>query len=295
MALATPQPRRRTRAQASPRRWSGSSRRALIVSLILIPVCLLWIYPFLWMISASLKTNAEFFQGTGLIPTTLRWDNYVRAWQNARIGDYFFNSVIVTVSSVAIATITGAMIGYVLGRFSFPGKKLIMGLFVATVFIPQGYTVIPVFEIVNRLGLADTLWGVILAEAGGVNVLSILLFAGYFAQLPRELEEAAQMDGAGFLRVFWSVMLPLSKPVIASTIILRFITIWNSFLLPLVLTLSRPALRTLAVGIYAFRGEYYVDWSGMAAAATISLLPVIIMFISLQRYFVEGISGAVKQ
>lgn len=267
----------------------------MIASLILIPICLLWIYPFLWMISASLKPNAEFFQGTGLIPASPQWSNYVRAWQNARIGDYFFNSVIVTVSSVAIATITGAMIGYVLGRFSFPGKKLIMGLFVATVFIPQGYTIIPVFEIVNRLGLADTLWGVILAEAGGVNVLSILLFAGYFAQLPRELEEAAQMDGAGFLRVFWSIMLPLSKPVIASTIILRFITIWNSFLLPLVLTLSRPALRTLAVGIYAFRGEYYVDWSGMAAAATISLLPVIIMFILLQRYFVEGISGAVKQ
>ncbi|MBI5305279.1 MAG: carbohydrate ABC transporter permease [Chloroflexi bacterium] len=273
----------------------GSNRRATIVSLILIPICLIWIYPFLWMISASLKTNAEFFQGTGLIPTTLHWDNYVRAWQNAHIGDYFFNSVIVTVAAVAIATTTAAMIGYVLGRYSFPGKKLLMGLFVATVFIPQGYTVIPIFEIVNRLGLADTLWGVILAEAGGVNVLSILLFAGYFAQLPRELEEAAQMDGAGFLRVFWSIMLPLSKPVIASTVILRFITIWNSFLLPLVLTLSRPGLRTLAVGIYAFRGEYYVDWSGMAAAATISLLPVIIMFILLQRYFVEGISGAVKQ
>jgi ABC-type glycerol-3-phosphate transport system permease component len=295
MELTRSQSRNRSWRNMLPSIWTGSNRRAAIVSLVLTPICLVWIYPFLWMVSASFKTNAEFFQGTGLIPTSPQWNNYVRAWQNAHIGDYFFNSVIVTVSAVAIATITGAMIGYVLGRYSFPGKKVLMGLFVATVFIPQGYTVIPVFEIVNRLGLAETLWGVILAEAGGVNVLSILLFAGYFAQLPRELEEAAQMDGAGFLRVFWSIMLPLSKPVIASTIILRFITIWNSFLLPLVLTLSRPALRTLAVGIYAFRGEYYVDWGGMAAAATISLLPVIIMFILLQRYFVEGISGAVKQ
>ncbi len=275
--------------------FRGSGLRATVTSLILIPICIVWIYPFLWMVSASLKTNAEFFDAANLIPAVPQWQNYARAWQAARIGEYFFNTVIVTVVSVAIATITSAMIGYVLGRYAFPGKKIIMGLFVATVFIPQGYTVIPIFEVVNRLGLADTLWGVILAEAGGAHVLSILLFAGYFGQLPRELEEAAQMDGAGFLRVFYQIMLPLSKPVVASTVIMRFIATWSSFLLPLVLTLSRPNLRTLAVGMYAFRGEYYVDWSGMAAAATISLLPVILMFLVLQRYFVEGIAGAVKQ
>jgi raffinose/stachyose/melibiose transport system permease protein len=187
------------------------------------------------------------------------------------------------------------MIGYVLGRYSFPGKNIVVGLLVATVFIPQGYTIIPVFEVVNRLGLADTLWGVILAESGGANVLAILLFSGYFSQLPRELEEAAVIDGAGFVRVFVQVMMPLAKPIVATTIIMHFISTWNSFLLPLVLTLSRPNLRTLAVGMYAFRGEFFIDWSGMAAAATISLLPIILVFLVMQRYFVEGIAGAVKQ
>jgi raffinose/stachyose/melibiose transport system permease protein len=166
---------------------------------------------------------------------------------------------------------------------------------VATVFLPTGYTIIPVFEMVNRLGLADTLWGVILAQSGGAHVLYILLFAGYFSQLPRELEEAAIMDGASFVRVFVQVMLPLAMPIVATVIILHFINSWNDFLLPLVLTLSRPDLRTLAVGMYAFRGEFYVDWSGMAAAASISLLPVILVFLFMQRYFVEGIAGAVKQ
>ena len=269
--------------------------RAVIVSVILIPICILWIYPLLWMVSASLKTNAEIFRGLSLLPETPQWQNYQRAWEQARIGQYFINTVIITASSVALVVVTTSMIGYVLGRYSFPGKRVVVGLFVATVFLPTGYTIIPVFEMVNRLGLGDTLWGVVLAQSGGAHVLYILLFAGYFSQLPRELEEAAIMDGAGFIRVFFQVMLPLSMPIMATVIILQFIGSWNDFLLPLVLTLSRPELRTLAVGMYAFRGEFYVDWSGMAAAATISLLPIIIVFLFMQRYFVEGIAGAVKQ
>ena len=284
-----------TAAKPRRRRMRSSTVRAIVISLILLPICLLWIYPLLWMISASLKTNAEIFAGLGLIPEVPQWQNYQRAWQQARIGQYFTNTVIITLSSVILVVVTTSMIGYVLGRYSFPGKQVIVGLFVATVFLPTGYTIIPVFEMVNRLGLADTLWGVILAQSGGAHVLYILLFAGYFSQLPRELEEAAIMDGAGFVRVFFQIMLPLAMPIMATVIILQFIGSWNDFLLPLVLTLSRPELRTLAVGMYAFRGEFYVDWSGMAAAATISLLPIIIVFLFMQRYFVEGIAGAVKQ
>jgi len=285
----------RTSPPRKPRRMRASVLRATIISLILIPISLLWIYPLLWMVSASLKTNAEIFGGLGLIPAAPQWQNYVRAWEQARIGQYFLNTVIITVSSVLLVIVITSMIGYVLGRYSFPGKRAIIGLFVATVFLPTGYTIIPVFEMVNRLGLADTLWGVILAQSGGAHVLYILLFAGYFSQLPRELEEAAIMDGASFVRVFVQVMLPLAMPIVATVIILHFINSWNDFLLPLVLTLSRPDLRTLAVGMYAFRGEFYVDWSGMAAAASISLLPVILVFLFMQRYFVEGIAGAVKQ
>jgi raffinose/stachyose/melibiose transport system permease protein len=284
------------RPRATRQPWlRGSTIRALITSAILLPICILWIYPFLWMVSASLKTNMEIFGGLGLIPQAPQWQNYVRAWEQARVGQYFMNSVYVTVSSVILVVFCTSMIGYVLGRYAFPGKRIVFGLFVATVFIPAGYTIIPVFEMVNRLGLGDTLWGVILAQSGGAHVLYILLFAGYFSQLPRELEEAAVMDGAGFVRVFAQVMLPLATPIMATVIIMHFIASWNDFLLPLVLTLSRPELRTLSVGMYSFRGEYYVDWSGMAAAASIALMPIILVFLAMQRYFVEGIAGAVKQ
>lgn len=273
----------------------GNQGRALVTSVALLIVCLLWIYPFLWMVSASLKTNVEIFRGLSLIPPSLQWSNYQRAWTEANVGQYFLNTLIITASSIVIVVTSVSMIGYVLGRYSFPAKKLIIGLFTITVFLPEGYTVIPIFELINRLGLGNSLAGIILAESGGAHVVMVLLFTGYFNQLPKELEEAAVVDGASFLRIFWNVMLPLAKPIIATSIILQFMQSWNSFLLPLVLTLSRPKLRTLAVGVYAFQGEYLTDWSGIAAASTISLLPIIVVFLFLQRYFVEGIAGAVKQ
>lgn len=187
------------------------------------------------------------------------------------------------------------MIGYVLGRYAFPGKRIILGLFIAHAFLPEGYTVIPVFTLINKLGLGNSLLGVTLAESGSAHIVQILLFTGFFSQLPKDLEEAAIMDGADFFRIFAQVMLPLTKSVVATAIILQFLQSWNDFFLPLVLTLSRPDLRTLAVGMFAFQGEYFTDWSGMAAAATISLLPLIIVFLALQRFFVEGLTGAVKQ
>lgn len=272
----------------------GNRLRAIITTAILLPIGFGWIYPFLWMVSAGFKTNQEIFGGLTLIPADPQPENFSRAWTDARIGEYFLNTVIVTVGSILIVLISVSMIGYVLGRYQFPGKKAIIIAFAVTVFLPEGYTIIPVFELVNKLGLANSLAGVTLAQAGGAHVVMVLLFAGYFAQLPKELEEAAVVDGAGFFRVFWQIMLPLAKPIVATTIILQFMHSWNAFLVPLVLTLSRPDLRTLAVGIYAFQGEFFTDWSGMAAAATISLAPIVIIFLFLQRYFVEGIAGAVK-
>ena len=273
---------------------AGAARR-LVTTIILIPICFLWVYPFLWVVSAAVKTNAQIFRGPGLIPAELHLENFARAWTQANIGLYFVNTVIVAVSATAIVVATTAMMGYVLGRYDFPGKKLVVGLFIATVFLPEGYTIIPIFDLINRLRLNNSLLGVILAESGGAHVIYILLFAGFFSQLPRELEEAAIMDGAGFLRIFWQIMLPLARPVIATTVILQFERSWNSFFLPLVLTLSRPNLRTLGVGMYSFQGEYFNDIAGMAAAATIALVPIIAVFLLLQRHFVDGIAGAVKQ
>jgi raffinose/stachyose/melibiose transport system permease protein len=287
-------------AAAATRPAVASTRRPLrlrrpLTMLVLTLVSLFWIYPFLWTLSASLKDGAEIFTaGLNLLPKELRFENYPHAWTEARFGHYLQNTVVVTVGTVALVVIRCALAGYVIGRHSFIGKRVVVALLVGTLFVPTGYTIIPVVELSNRLGLLNSLLGLVIAMGGSGHVADILLFAGYFNRMPRELEEAATLDGAGFLQVFWRVMLPLATPVIATVTILTFLAAWNNFFMPLVFTFSRPDLRTLSVGMLAFVGEHETDWPGMAAGATISLIPVTLLFFFAQRYYVEGIAGAIK-
>ena len=272
-----------------PKPWSILRYAALIV------LCLVWVYPFLWLVSASLKTPIEIFsKGLNLIPDTPIWQNYARAWVQAGFSTYMLNTVIVTIGTVAVVVFHTALSGYVLGRYDFVGRKLVIGILGATLIVPAGLTIIPIVDLTSALGLLNGHWGIILALAGSGQSAAILLYAGYFRGLPQELEEAATMDGAGFLRIFLNIMLPLAGPVTATVTVLTFLAAWNAFLIPLVFTFGTPGLRTLPVGMLAFVGTNETDWSGMAAAATISLLPVIVFFFFVQRYFVEGIAGAVK-
>lgn len=266
-----------------------------VIYVLLSVVALIWMYPFIWMISASLKTQSEFFaSGLNLIPESLNFDNYVRAWNNANFGVYFKNSIIVTVSVVVIVLLSTSAAGYVMGRYVFVGKKLIMGIFMASITIPLVFTVIPIYELLKEIGLEQNLLGLILAEAGGGHVIFLMLFSSFYGGLPKELEEAATIDGSGFMKTYSSIMFPLAKPIMATVVIMQFIWTWNSFLLPLIVTLSKPEMRTLAVGLYALRGENVVDWTGIAAGACIAVLPIILIFVCLQKYFVDGVAGAVK-
>jgi raffinose/stachyose/melibiose transport system permease protein len=247
------------------------------------------------MVSASFKTDKEFFANRlSLIPESLNMSNLIRAWDTANFSQYFLNSFLITAGVVVLTICATAACGYALGRYSFPGKKIIFVILICSMFVPLEFSIIPIAVLISQLGLSNTIFGVILAESGGGSVMLVMLFAGFFSQIPKELEESATIDGSGFFRTFASIMLPLSKPIIGSAVIMQVVWTWNSFLVPLVLTLSNPSIRPLSVGLYAFRGENVVDWTGIAAGATISILPVIIVFLILQRYFIEGISGAVK-
>jgi len=292
---ARPRAEHRERARRPLR---GRTRRGpllWLVTVLLLSFAAVWVYPFVWVLSASVKGQLEVFSaGLSLLPEAFRWENYARAWVDADFGTYMLNTILVTAFTVAIVVIRCAMAGYVLARYSFLGRRFVVGVLVGTLFVPAGYTIIPVVEITQRLGLLNSLTGVVVALAGGGHVAAVLLYMGYFRGIPRELEEAAVIDGAGFGTVFFRVMLPLAGPVTATVVVLTFLATWNAFLLPLVFTFSRPDLRTLAVGMQAFVGENSVDWPGMAAAATLSLVPIVALFLFLQRYFFEGIAGAVK-
>lgn len=266
-----------------------------IIHAFLIGIGLIWIYPFLWMIASSFKSQGEFFKNRiGLIPMEFTLDNFIRLWSKANFGVYFMNTVIVTFFSVLLVLVMTNMAGYVLGRYDFVGKKAITGIFLASISIPLVSTLIPVYEVIKNLGLVGTKTGLVLSGAGGAHVIFLLLFSSFYQQIPKELEEAAKIDGCGFFRTYFSIMMPLGQPVAITVIIMETIWVWNAFLLPLVLTLSNPLSRTLAVGLYAFRGENTVDWTGIAAGGTISVVPIVILFILLQKYFVNGVAGAVK-
>ncbi|WP_205857140.1 carbohydrate ABC transporter permease [Phytoactinopolyspora endophytica] len=282
--------------QAAPRRKKRSWRRLrqLPTHAVMLPLAILWVYPFIWMVSTAFKAESPFADALRLIPEVFTLDNFQRAWDVGNFGQYFFNTVVVTAGVVAIVIIVSSLAGYGLGRGDMPGRKLIVGALVATMFLPSGYSIIPVFLLIDSLGLNNSLAGVILAMAGPAHVVAILLFMGYFAALPKELEEAATIDGAGHPRIYARIMLPLAKPVVGTVAIFNIIGAWNAFLVPLVFTLTRPDLRTIGVGMYSFFGEFGTDWSALAAAAVIAIAPIVVVFLWLQKFFIEGIAGAVK-
>ncbi|QQA43870.1 carbohydrate ABC transporter permease [Pelagovum pacificum] len=282
------------RRAAGPTRFSRRAWTVLGI-VILTLICALWIYPFLWLASASLKSPLEIFsKGLNLVPDALNWQNYQRAWGTAGFGIYLLNTALITVGTVALVIFHTSLSGYVLGRYDFIGRRFVIGVIVGTFVIPIGMGLIPVVDLTQRMGLLNSRIGVTLALAGSGHAAAILLYTGFFRQLPKELEEAAIIDGAGVFEVFRTIMLPLAGPVTATVAVLTFLAAWNSFLLPLVLTFGSPDKRTLAVGMLAFVGTNETDWPGMAAAAMIALLPVITFFFFVQRYFVEGVAGAVK-
>lgn len=269
--------------------------KVTITHILLLGIGLMWIYPFLWMISASFKSQSEFFNNRlGLIPDAPTIENFIRIWNKANFGSYFINTFIVTFFSVVIVLIMTMMAGYAMGRYKFIGRNLCMAIFVGSIAIPLVSTIIPTYEVVKSMNLVGTKLGLILSQAGGAHVIFLLLFTSFFQSVPKELEEAAKIDGCNYFKTFFYIMMPLCKPVATTVVIMETIWAWNAFLLPLVLTLNNPSSRTLAVGLYAFKGENTVDWTGIAAGGTIAVIPVIIIFIFMQKHFVEGIAGAVK-
>ena len=268
-------------------------RLNLITSIILGIVCLLWLYPFVWPIFSAFKSSGEMFRaGWRLWPEVWTLDNFVRAWSKAQFNRYLINSIIYAVCSTSISVGVSALAGYVLARYKFPGSRFLQLLVMAMIFLPTATSILPVFDLMQKLKLLNTPFAVILALSGGVGFAAIL-FQGYFRNIPQDLYDAAMVDGANFFQQFWLV-LPLARPIIATNVIMGFNSAWQDYFTPLVFTLGRPELRTLSVGLRAFTGQFSVDISGFAAATTISIVPIIIVFIIFQRQFVNGLAGAVK-
>lgn len=251
---------------------------------------ILWMAPFLWMVSTSFKGLDEVYAfPPRFLPEVIRWSNYLEAWQAIPFGRFFSNSFIVAVATTAAVIATSSMAGYSFARLRFPGRDAIFLAYLGTIMIPFPVLIIPLFILMRQIGLVDTLPALILPAA--FTAWGTFLMRQFMLSIPREIEEAARMDGASFWRIFLQIILPLSRPVIATLGIFTFLGSWNDFLWPLIM-ISSVENKTLPLGLTMFQAQAAIKtpWQLVMAAATFSVLPVLIVFVLGQKYYVRGIA-----
>ncbi|MBU1307340.1 MAG: carbohydrate ABC transporter permease [Alphaproteobacteria bacterium] len=251
-------------------------------------VALLFLFPFFWMVSNAVRSNAEVLAiPVRILPSVFEWDNFAKAWTQLPFGRFFLNSMIVSVSVTAITVVVSCLSGYAFARLKFPGRDALLMGYIATLMVPAIMLIIPLFLIVNSLGMVNTFQGVILPVAFGT--FGAFLMRQFFLSIPMELEEAARIDGASRLRILVSIIVPLSMPAIGLLSLFTFIGQWNNFLWPLiVMTGSDNA--TLPVGLTLFQTQQGTAWNYIMAGATLSMLPGIILAIILQKLIYNSIA-----
>jgi multiple sugar transport system permease protein len=244
--------------------------------------------PFLWTLSTSLKNIDEVFVfPPQWIPEKLQWSNYTTLWHELPIGRWIFNSALVVVLAVLGKLILASTAAYAFARLRFPGRDWIFYVFLTALMIPWEVTLIPGFVLMRQFGWIDTPAALIIPSIG--DVFAIFLLRQYFMAIPKELDDSARVDGAGYFRIFWSIVLPLSRGPLAVVSALGFMGVWNSFLWPLVM-INTPERFTLPVGLQLLNSQHSTDWTALMAGDVISLIPVIVVYLAAQRYFVEGIT-----
>jgi N-acetylglucosamine transport system permease protein len=293
--IVTPAPAAATRTRTT-RLITGESVMGGISQLVLVIWALMVILPFLWMVMSSVKTDHEIVASPWNFPSSAQWDNFSRAWNQARIGDYVQNSLIVVSGSVFLTLLCSSMTAYVLSRYDFPGNRVIFYLFMVGLLFPVFLALVPLFFVVQDLHLLGTYQGLILVYTAYSLPFSIFFLTSFFRTLPSELAEAAIVDGASQYRVFFTIMLPLAKPGLVAIGIFNVLGQWNQFILPLVLN-PNPDKYLLSQGLafLAIQQGYDNDYSALFAALTITMVPTLIVYIIFQRRLEGGLTaGALK-
>lgn len=272
-----------------------SLRSRLTVYAALIGAAALMILPFVMMASTSLKPHAYVLEiPPRLVPTDPTLGNYGQAWTSRGFALYFFNSTVVTAGHVIGVLLLSSMMAFAFARFEFRGKRVLFLALLATLMIPAMMLIIPQFIVARDLGLIDRRLGLVIFYIAGQLAFLTFLLRGFFEGIPRELEEAMELDGASPWRVYWHLMLPLSRPALATAGIFAFLAAWDEFVWALTI-INDPSRRTLPIGIALFQGANVTQWGLVFAAAIIAITPVIVVFIVFQRHFVAGLqAGALK-
>ncbi|NMC86270.1 MAG: carbohydrate ABC transporter permease [Anaerolineaceae bacterium] len=269
--------------------------RQVIFTLLLCVGALATVIPFIYMISTAFKGQVYVFEiPPRLIPEKPTLQNFITAFSSNNFGRYFFNSTLVTVISVLGILLMASMMAYALARYQFFGRKFLYALVVFFMTMPAMSLIVPQFILAHTFQLTDTLAGLIVMDIAQNLPFAVFLLKGFLEDVPKEIEEAAVIDGASPWAIYWHVILPLARPALATSAIIAFLGAWDEYVWASTIT-NTPTNRTLPVAIATFQGVHTTNWGLVFAASLIAIVPVLILFISLQKYFVKGmVAGAVK-
>ena len=269
---------------------------SFFIYLFLILWSLMVIFPMVWVVASSLKTDKEIFMSPWQLPSQLMFDNFVRAWGKANIGLYFANSLLVILPAIFFTLLFSAMAGYVLARFTFPGNRFIFYAFLGGMLFPVMLALVPLFFLLQSLSIVDTRFGLVLVYIAYSLPFTVFFMTGFFKTLPTEVLEAATMDGANNFQLFFLVVIPLAQNGLVSMGIFNFLGMWNQYILPLVLlTSSGKYVLSQGLAFLAHQQRYQSDWSGLFAAIVIVMLPTLIVYTIFQNQIQRGLTvGALK-
>lgn len=260
-------------------------------------MCIFTLYPVIYTLLGSFKTNAELTLGGSFFPKEWQFSNYTYAFSQLNFGQYTLNSVTLALLTVAFTLITASMAAYIIARREFPGKKILTTAYLLSMFVSVGSVALyPLYNLLHKLGLTSSMVGLALLLTGG-QAANIFMISGFVRNVPKELDEAAYIDGAGTFRVFLTIIVPAIKPILGVIALFAFRTAWNEFVTAQVFTMSNPNLKTLSVAVANLRysANAAAEWHIMTAGASIALIPILIVYLLANRQFISGLTaGAVK-
>ncbi|MGG1880571.1 carbohydrate ABC transporter permease [Paenibacillus cisolokensis] len=273
------------------KRWKASS---VIIYIILTAWSLTTIYPLFWIVNNSFKVSRDVMNDSFSIAWNPVWTNYENAFARINIGRSYMNSLIMSFSTVFLVLLLGGLAAYVLSRFQFQGKRTIYSVLYATLLIPAFATVVPVYELLIQTSLVNTYWGLILPQTAGNLTFAILVIAGYMSTIPKELEEAAFMDGCNRWQMFYRIFVPISRPVFASASIFVFLWSYNDLFSALIFV-NKENVRPIVALLNEISSQYGTDFGLMATAVSLTVIPVFLVYLMISKYIQKGLTeGAVK-
>jgi N-acetylglucosamine transport system permease protein len=267
-----------------------------VLRIILIAQTLAVVYPLVWNVLASFKTNEEVMESPWTLPSSLNWKNYADAFTTAKIGDYMLNSVLVVALSLLFLIVTSVPTAYVLGRMRFKGRKFLSNLYMAGLFIGGVYVIVPLFMVMNHLHMLDSRFWLSAVYAANSLPFSVYLLTGFMKSIPADFEEAAMIDGCGYFVTMLRIMMPMTRPAILTLIIFGFFDFWNEYVLALTL-ITTDAKKTIPIGLSNLMQiqQFATDWGALFAGLVIVLIPTVVIYALLQKKLTEGMMlGGVK-